>query len=229
MASQTAVKMVVALAAGCRLGLYHLDFKQAFLNSPVGVEGILVELPDFPTELQGKFGPSRGDRCPATGRRMVGKLNKALYGLRDAPRLWQRHMMKVLSSPSIGVRFLCSDRNVFKFKWNGDVLFGCCHVDDLLFAPSSLATKAEFIRRIKAEFEVTGGDSRVEVYCGMQFRYDDEARTITIAHDLGACSLNPVVQPKGAGFGEGCNGRENHPRPTVVCTLIWLEPRWRPC
>ena len=210
MASQTAFKMVVALAAGCGFDVFAIDFEQAFLNSPVGIDDLLIELPDFPTELRDTgIGPAKGD-TDTNGRRLVGRLNKALYGLRDAPRLWQRHLVKTLSSDSVGVRFLTSDRNVFKFEWEGEVLFGCGHVDDLLFAPSSLRIKDEFIRRIRLHFAVTGGEERVKVFCGVEFRYDDEARTITIHQaefernmltKYDAWSLKPVETPKKVGQG----------------------------
>jgi hypothetical protein len=210
MASQTAVKMVVALAAGCCYDLFSIDFEQAFLNSDVGVPGILIELPDFPDELKNLgIGHHKGERAPCGGR-LVGRLNKALYGLRDAPRCWQKKLQETLSSPSVGVRFLVADRNVFKFEWEGDVLFGCCHVDDLLFAPSSTRIKAEFIRRVHAQFKVTGGEERVKVFCGVEFAYDDDAHTITMHQadferrmlaKYDAFGLKPVDTPKKCGQG----------------------------
>ena len=79
MASQTAVKMVVALAAGCCYELFSIDFEQAFLNSEVGVPGILIELPDFPAELKNTgIGHHKGELAPCGGR-LAGRLNKALF------------------------------------------------------------------------------------------------------------------------------------------------------
>ena len=59
-------------------------------------------------------------------------------------------------------------------------------------------------------FAVTGGEERVKVFCGVEFRYDDEARTITIHQaefernmltKYDAWSLKPVETPKKVGQG----------------------------
>ena len=105
---------------------------------------------------------------------------------------------------------MVADRNAFKFEWEGEVLFGCCHVDDLLFAPSSTRIKDEFIRRVKTHFNVTGGDKRVDIFCGMQFEYDSEERSITMHQEdferrmltkYDAYGLKPVDTPKKCGQG----------------------------
>ena len=171
MATQTAIKMITAFAAGCGLKLYSVDFEQAFLNADIGQDDIHVLLPDIPHELvQEGLGPPKGKRGP-NGRLIVGKLKKALYGLRDAPRLWQQHLVSRLCSSEIGAEFLSTDRNVFKFVWKGEMLIGAIHVDDILFAPGSDAIRLEFLRRIRAEFCITGGDSPTETFCGFQFKY----------------------------------------------------------
>ena len=180
MATQTAVKMIASFAAGCGYGLYSIDFEQAFLNAEAGQDNLLIQLPDMPEELLGMgLGEGKGSRSP-DGVRLVGRLKKALYGLKDAPRLWQQHLLRRLGSSSVGVEFLVTDRNVFKFRWQGETLIGAIHVDDILFAPSSLDIKAEFIRRVRSEFAITGGDERVDKFCGFQFRYDDVQNSITI-------------------------------------------------
>ena len=112
--------------------------------------------------------------------RLVGRLKKALYGLKDAPRLWQQHLLQRLSMADIGVELLVTDRNEFKFRWQEQTLIGAIHVDDILFAPSSLDIKSEFLHRIRKVFSITGGDTRVEAFCGFQFRYDNINSSITI-------------------------------------------------
>ena len=84
MATLTAVKLIVSFAAGCGYKLYSVDFSQAFLNAPIGRDDMYVHLPDMPSELLNKgLGSRRGDRGP-NGKILVGRLNKALYGLRCA-------------------------------------------------------------------------------------------------------------------------------------------------
>lgn len=74
---------------------------------------------------------------------------------------------------------MVTDRNVFRFKWRGATLIGAIHVDDILFAPGSDEIRREFLRRLRSEFSITGGDAPVETFCGFQFRYSDSG-AITI-------------------------------------------------
>ena len=73
---------------------------------------------------------------------------------------------------------LTSDRNVFKWEWGGHTLIAACHVDDVLFSPSADAIHVEFLRRVRSRFEITGGEDPVTKFCGYQFRFCAEARTI---------------------------------------------------
>ena len=76
MATVTAIKMIVAFAAGLGIEVFAIDFEQAFLNAPVGIPDLYIQLPDLPFELRDKdCGPTRGTRS-ADGRPMVGRLNK---------------------------------------------------------------------------------------------------------------------------------------------------------
>ena len=124
--------------------MFAIDFEQAFLNAPVGIPDLYIKLPDLPFELRDKdCGPTRWTRS-ADGRPMVGRLNKSVYGLRDSPRAWNQFLTSKLASSSVGVSFTLADRNVFRFDCNGEILLGCIHVDDILFAPSSPSIRLEF-------------------------------------------------------------------------------------
>lgn len=69
------VKSVSAIAGGCEWPIYHLDVKTAFLNSVI-LENVYVHQP------LGFIRKGFED--------FVCKLNKALYGLRQAPRAWYK-------------------------------------------------------------------------------------------------------------------------------------------
>ena len=47
-----------------------------------------------------------GEYGTGRGKGMVGHLQKALYGLRDSPHLWSRHLVKSLEK-DVGVTVLC--------------------------------------------------------------------------------------------------------------------------
>ena len=210
MATVTAIKMVVAFAAGLGIEVFAIDFEQALLNAPVGIPDLYIQLPDLPFELRDKdCGPTRGTRS-ADGRPMVGRLNKSVYGLRDSPRAWNQFLTSKLASSSVGVSFTLADRNVFRFDWNGEILLGCIHVDDILFAPSSPSIRQEFLRRVRTQFATTGGDERATMFCGMEFEYDTEKRTIKmhqgdferrVLEKYGATGFRPEDTPKKVGQG----------------------------
>ena len=84
--------------------------------------------------MTGEFGAGKRDASGAPSGK-VGRLKKALYGLRDSPRLWARHLQRFLTE-EVGVRILVVDRNVLKWEWNEETLLAACHVDDALFSPS---------------------------------------------------------------------------------------------
>ena len=173
MPTQTAVKMVATFAAGlCQL-LFAVDFSQAFINAPCGRDDLYIDLPILPEEmLTGEFGAGKH-----SGK--VGRLKKALYGLRDSPRLWQRFLLKFLVE-DIGARALVSDRNVIKWSWCGMTLLMVIHVDDVLFTPSAPKIHAEFLRRLRAKFTITGGEEPVSKFCGYQFRFNEHDKSITM-------------------------------------------------
>jgi hypothetical protein len=140
-----------------------------------------VELPDLPCEMEGGgFGTGRG-------KGMVGHLQKALYGLRDSPRLWSRHLAKSLEE-DVGVTVMVSNRGVFKFAWQGQTLLGAIHAGDALFNGGT-GIRAEFMRRVRAQHDVTGGDEPVIRFCGYEFEYDTVRETIKMHQGTFAVAL----------------------------------------
>ena len=167
----------------------------AFLQAPVENPDLLIELPILPEEMMtGEFGTGKFDK-DGNRTNMVGRLNKALYGLRDSPRLWQRFLLKFLAG-TVGARVLVSDRNVVKWRWRGMTLLMALHVDDVLFTPSASEIHAEFLRLIRARFAITGGEELVSKFCGYQFRFDALAQTITMHQQDFA---RAVIEKYGAG------------------------------
>jgi len=67
------IRLVVALASSKNFSLSHLDVKSAFLNGPLEEDVYVTQPLGF--EVKGK-------------ERMVYKLHKALYDLKQAPRAW---------------------------------------------------------------------------------------------------------------------------------------------
>ena len=235
MASTVAVKIVVAFAAGEKHQLWSFDVVAAFLGAKAVNPDLYVELPELPYEMEGgEFGTGRG-------KGMVGHLQKTLYGLRDSPRLWSRHLIKSLEE-DVGVTVMVSDRNVFKSEWQGQTLLGAVHVDDVLFSGGP-EIRAEFMRRVRAKHDVTGGDEPVTKFCGYEFAYDPVRETIkmhqqrfavSLLEQFGSLNAKAVDTPMlvGAPELEGWEGVEVSERTkldymTLVGSLTWLT-RTRP-
>jgi hypothetical protein len=177
MVSLDAVRMVVALAAGSDMPLFSTDFSQAFLNADIDNPNLFCELPHLPAEMRtGEFGTG--------GRTKVAHVHKAWYGLADSPRHWQQHLMRFLTDPEkLGATLFVNDRNVFEWKWRGHRLVGAIHVDDVLFAVTSLEIRDEFMRRLRSEFRVTGGEEEATEFCGLEIVRDWAAHTVTLKQE----------------------------------------------
>ena len=72
----------------------------------------------------------------------------------------------------LGARVLINDRNIFEWEWHGHRRINAVHVDVMLFAVSSLEIRDEFMRRIRARFEVTGGEEEATEFCGLEITRD---------------------------------------------------------
>lgn len=93
------IRVILALAAGEGWKVHHMDVKSAFLNG-VLQEEVYVSQPDG-FHVKGK-------------ENMVYRLNKALYGLRQAPRAWNAKLDKTLKD--MGFQRCPQEYVVYKIK-----------------------------------------------------------------------------------------------------------------
>lgn len=102
-------RCLIALAAAFDLELYQYDVLNAFLNAEL----------DRPTYV----------RCPEGYEKELGQLlelKRALYGLRDAPRLWYKHLTATLEKLGLqqvpGVPCLYSNDSLIVFFFVDDIV-----------------------------------------------------------------------------------------------------------
>ncbi|KAJ5908749.1 hypothetical protein N7495_001431 [Penicillium taxi] len=128
-------RMIFAIVAVFDLDLRQRDAVAAFLNSSLDDKEIYTQTPDGFRSTQG----------------MVWHLNKALYGLRISPKLWQKEASRVLSE--LGLKQLCEDPCVFIGK--GVIIF--FYVDDFLIASHKTASQyaQELERKLENTWELT--------------------------------------------------------------------------
>lgn len=81
--SSTSVRLLLALAALYDMDLMHLDFDTAFLYADVK-EDIYVSM------------PPGYEASSTSGKELVLKLNRSLYGLKQSPRNWNHAINAVL-------------------------------------------------------------------------------------------------------------------------------------
>ncbi|GBM89165.1 Retrovirus-related Pol polyprotein from transposon TNT 1-94 [Araneus ventricosus] len=127
----TTIRTFLAAAAYKNLNVTHVDIKTAFLHGNLEDE-VYMSQPEGYIE--------------AGQEQKVCKLNKAIYGLKQAARAW--HLKIGESLIKYGFEQSKADPCLFKFANNGNPMYIIVYVDDLL-----IAGKEEDIRKIIKELE----------------------------------------------------------------------------
>ncbi|CAI7799485.1 unnamed protein product [Closterium sp. NIES-53] len=132
----TSVRLVLCEAASKNFPLRQIDVSNAFLYADVDAE-IYVEYPHtYPTNP-----PS------------VCKLKKSLYGIKQAPRLWQQHLNKKLTE--VGFRQLPHDPGMYRLDDKGSYALLVAYVDDILYVSSSTLLGDRIEAELKKSLDLT--------------------------------------------------------------------------
>lgn len=120
--SLTALRVLLAMAAQQDMNVKQLDVDSAYLYGRLDEE-IYLEQPEG-------FRQTGGD-----GGRLVCRLRKAIYGLKQAGRVW----WKLIDSELKSIGFENSDQDVciYKRRQDGDLLLMAIYVDDIVIASKS--------------------------------------------------------------------------------------------
>ena len=87
------------------------------------------------------------------------QLNKALYGLKHAPRAWYSR----LSSRLKELEFVPSqaDTSLFIYGHSGHIIYMLIYVDDIIIVSSSVQTIEELLKQLHKDFAIKDmGDLR---------------------------------------------------------------------
>ncbi|CAI7919061.1 unnamed protein product [Closterium sp. NIES-53] len=151
----TSLRILIAIAAMKKKKLRQIDVANAFLYAPVDAE-IFVELP------HGSHGePNR-----------VCQLLKSLYGIKQAPRLWQQHLHTRLIR--IGFKQLPHDQGMYRLSKNADYILLIVYVDDLLYIGSTDDIITWFEGELQKDLTLTVS-STVTQYLGLNIREEENA------------------------------------------------------
>ncbi|KAI3740532.1 hypothetical protein L2E82_31000 [Cichorium intybus] len=132
--------------------VYHIDVKTAFLYGEVKEE-IYVDQP--PRFVNSKF-PNH-----------VYKLDKALYGLHQAPRAWYATLTEHLLNQ--GYTRGTIDHTLFIKREKTDLIVIQIYVDDIIFGSSSETLCKDFERVMKKRFEMSSL-GEMTMFIGLQVR-----------------------------------------------------------
>lgn len=133
------VQFILSLAASRGWEVHHLDVKTSFLHGDLKEEVYVSQPEGF---------VAKGEESK------VYKLNKALYGLHQAPRAWNEKLNKVLGE----LKFVKCDKEPALYRrqeQNRDVLLVVVYVDDLLVTGTNREMSDDFKRGMSACFEMS--------------------------------------------------------------------------
>ncbi|CAI7738953.1 unnamed protein product [Closterium sp. NIES-53] len=132
----TSVRLVLCEAAAKNFPLRQIDVSNALLYADVDAE-IYVEYPHtYPTNPPSVF-----------------KLKKSVYGIKQAPRLWQQHLNRKLTE--VGFRQLPHDPGMYRLDDKGSYVLLVAYVDDILYVSLSTSLGDRIEADLKKSIELT--------------------------------------------------------------------------
>ncbi|CAI7874189.1 unnamed protein product [Closterium sp. NIES-54] len=151
----TSLRILLAIAAMKKKKLRQIDVANAFLYAPVDAE-IYVELP------HGSHGEPN----------QVCQLQKSLYGIKQAPRLWQQYLHARLTR--IGFRQLPHDQGMYWLTKGDDYILLIVYIDDLLYIGSTDNVTIWFEGELQKDLTLTVS-STVTQYLGLNIQEGESA------------------------------------------------------
>lgn len=162
----TTLRLIFSLAAHFGLHLEQTDVDCAFLYADLKEEIYMEQ-------------PQGFERRGPNGERLVCRLRKAVYGLKQAPHNWHRLLHDFMVTQ--GCRQLRTDPGAYVFRSADGLILGiiAIYVDDVLICSNSVAWIASFKQALGARFDIKDLGS-CSWLLGMKVERDLAARTITI-------------------------------------------------
>ena len=150
----TSFRALLAVAAKKNFAVKHYDIKTAFLNGNIEEEVYVKQPPGFES----------GNK--------VCRLQKCLYGLKQAARCWNRALNDFLLK--IGFRCSKTDKCLYIFGKPGqEKCFVLVHVDDMVMASVDESFIQEIVSKIAEKFEIVSlGD--IKQFLGMRVERSEE-------------------------------------------------------
>ena len=133
-----AIRMLLAFACFKDFALYQMDVKSVFLNGFINKKVYVKQPPDF-----------QSFNFPND----VFKLKRALYGLKQVPRVWYERLSKFILKR--GFKMGKIDTTLFIKTKEKDMLLVQIYVDDIIFGATNVSFCEEFSKCMHSEFEMS--------------------------------------------------------------------------
>nr|GEX18370.1 putative ribonuclease H-like domain-containing protein [Tanacetum cinerariifolium] len=173
-----AVWLFNVYAAHKSFTVYQMDVKTTFLYGPLKEE-VYVNQPD------GFVDPYHPDK--------VYRLKKALYALKQDPRVWYDELSNFLVSKGFSNGSI--DPNLFITKHKGDILRVQIYVDDIIFVSTNPKLSKQFEKLMHSKFEMSMM-GELKLFLGIQIHQSPRgifinqskyAQEILIKHGMTSC------------------------------------------
>ncbi|GJY20705.1 putative ribonuclease H-like domain-containing protein [Tanacetum coccineum] len=151
-----AIRLFLAYASFMGFIVYQMDVKSAFLYGTIEEEVYVCQPPGFED-------PQFPDK--------VYKVEKALYGLHQAPRAWYETLSTYLLEN--GFRRWIIDKTLFIKKDKGDILLVQVYVDDIIFGSTKKSLCVEFESLMHKKFQMSS-IGELTFFLGLQVMQRDD-------------------------------------------------------
>lgn len=175
---------LLALAAQEGWTVHHMDVKSAFLNGELQEEVYVAQPPGFVVAGQ---------------EHKVLRLDKALYGLRQAPRAWNAKLDQTLST--LGFKHSDCEHAVYARGHGAARLLVGVYVDDLVITDNNLDEIARFKQEMQASFKMSDL-GLLSFYIGIEVKQGSDGITLSqaayarrILEKAGMLNCNPCATP----------------------------------
>nr|GEV74428.1 hypothetical protein [Tanacetum cinerariifolium] len=142
-----AIRLFLAYASFIGFTVYQMDVKSAFLYGTIDEEVYVMQPPGF----QDLMFPAR-----------VYKVEKAMYGLHQAPRAWYGTLSKYLLTN--GFQRGIIDQTLFIRRQKGDFILVQVYVDDIIFGSSNPQLCREFEALMHEKFQMSAMGKMIFIY-----------------------------------------------------------------
>jgi hypothetical protein len=185
------LRVMLAIATHQNLEMIQFDVRTAFLHG-ILKEEIFMKIPE-------------GLNVSGDKKRLVCKLNKSLYGLKQSSRCWNQTFSMFLKR--YGFEKCNAENSLYYSNFNEENVFLALFVDDGLIMAKTKQTLEKIILVLKNEFEITVGDP--SIFVGVQIERNRErkemfihqsAYTQRILSKFNMQDANPVSTPAEPGM-----------------------------